>query len=139
MAYDNNFGSNPRPSWDLSPQKLDALTSYVNQGGKDAQSYDDMFDNNIYQVTQTTFYSRPHNMKPRGHTHYRNLTAHSGQTLHPQLQRDSTNAHWKWLPQAARRNGATVRRNSHLRHAIARNSARSGPKNQLQSWGGFSG
>ena len=123
MAYDNNFGSNPSPgeeASELSPRDLALLSDYVDRGGAEETSFDDLFDNGMYQTAQTTFQGRSHSLKPHGQTHYRGATEYSSQGM---PLRSST-AHWNYLPNGGAQHPSQGHANRHLAYMAARDSAR---------------
>lgn len=80
MSFDNNFGAaHPPPAWELSPHDLSTLASYV-RDTRD-ESYDDLFDDGLYQSSGVYFRGHAHPMKPRGQTFYRPAVEYAAQGM----------------------------------------------------------
>lgn len=93
-AYDNNFGSNVAPGWELSARGLAALAAYVDRADGEETSFDDLFDGPTYQAAQTIFAAQSHPMMPHGQTHYRPAVRYVTQGL----PGHTSSAHWDHLP-----------------------------------------
>jgi hypothetical protein len=111
-------------SWELAPRDQALLASYVDAGGADETSYDDLFDDAIFRTTQTTFQGRAHPLKPQGQTYYRGASRPASQGMPAAL----SSAHWGRLPAFGRPTAYASRR---VVFAVARDPAR--PK---AAWGG---
>jgi len=68
-AYDDR--SDLALEWELTPQNLALFSSYVNQGGAEETSYNDLFDDGAYRAAQASFNAQAHSLTPRGQTYYR--------------------------------------------------------------------
>lgn len=119
MEYDNNFGSNPAPGWELTPDHLAALAADLRQGGADDAGFDDLFDEPVYRAAQTTFCARGHRMMPHGQTHYRPAVTHAQQGI----PEDRDTAHWGWIPaRDPRPISRAAYAGGRLAHTLARDS-----------------
>lgn len=135
--YDNNFGSNPAGAWELPAQELATLATYVDRGGEEETSFDDLFDGPTYRAAQTTFAAQGHRRMPHGHTHYRPAAQqHIEQGIPAQL----SSAHWDRLPVTAR---PAAQSGSRLAWAVAQDSAWQGsstrPVTSMAETGGAGG
>ncbi len=120
-AYDNNFGSNAAAGWELTARDLAVLAAYVDRGGAEETSFDDLFDDPSYRAAQTTFAAQSHPMMPRGQTHYRPVVQHVTQGL----PGHASSAHWDHLPDAATQpKRPTMHAGNRLAWAVAHDSAR---------------
>ena len=132
-AYDNNFGSNAADGWELSAQDLAVLASYVNRGGAEETSFDDIFDEPTYRAAQTTFAGQGHRMMPHGQTHYRPVVQHVEQGMPHHL----SSAHWEHLPDSGTQKRPAMHSGSRLAWAVAQDSSRSetygAPRNNFGS------
>lgn len=87
-------GSNAADGWELTARDLAVLASYVNRGGAEETSFDDLFDDPAYRAAQTSFAGHAHHLKPHGQTHYRPVVEYATQGLPGR----ASSAHWDYLP-----------------------------------------